>query len=96
MPFTGPPSRLRYIWRAPHPRCKRKVTSMLQIFNASTCGNNCAWWLLRIAAERAKAGEGDVTVNLRHLMHFGRGRFSIRVLNSDTVVHNMVEMVSEA
>lgn len=33
-----------------------------KVFNASTCGDNCAEWLLKIADER------KVVVNLRHLM----------------------------
>lgn len=33
-----------------------------KIFNASTCGDNCAEWLLKIADER------KVVVNLRYLM----------------------------
>ena len=31
-----------------------------KIFNASNCGNNCAFWLLKIAKEK------DITINLRH------------------------------
>ena len=41
-----------------------------QIFNASTCGDNCAKWLLKIGEEK------DITVNLRHLMDFGEGNFA--------------------
>ena len=67
-----------------------------KIFNASTCGNNCASWLLRIARNREKSDGSDITVNLRHLMDFGKGTFSIRVLNSGAVVHNMVELIYEA
>ena len=59
------------------------------VFNASTCGDNCAWWILRIAAKR------DVTINLRHLMVFGNGRFTIRVLNSGNVVHDMLGLIEE-
>ena len=33
-----------------------------KVFNASTCGDNCAKWILRIAEER------NLTINLRHLM----------------------------
>lgn len=66
-----------------------------RIFNASTCGDNCAWWLLRIASQAARAGEGDVTVNLFHHMHFS-GNFSIRVLNSGVVVHNKSQLFDEA
>ena len=43
-----------------------------QIFNASTCGDNCAKWLLKIGEEK------DITVNLRHLMDFGEGNFTIK------------------
>ena len=44
---------------------------------------------MRIAAKQ------DVTINLRHLMSFGDGRFTIRVLNSGNVVHNMLELIDE-
>lgn len=36
-----------------------------KIFNASTCGDNCAKWLLKIAETE------DRTINLHHLMDFG-------------------------
>ena len=61
-----------------------------KIFNASTCGNNCAKWLLEISENE------DVTINLRHLMYFGAGRFNIKVLNTDKIVHNMSELLDEA
>ena len=32
-----------------------------KVFNASTCGDNCAEWILRMAKER------KVVINLRHL-----------------------------
>ena len=60
-----------------------------KVFNASTCGDNCARWLLRMGRDR------DVTVNLRHLMRFGKRRFSIRVLNSGHVVHTMDDFMDE-
>lgn len=60
-----------------------------KIFNASTCGNNCAKWILKIAKESKK----DITINLRHVMDFGDKSFEIRILNSNTVVHNMQEYV---
>ena len=59
-----------------------------KVFNASTCGDNCAKWILRIAKRK------DITINLRHLMDFGKGNFEIRILNNDTVVHNMAEYVT--
>ena len=58
-----------------------------RVFNASACGDNCAKWLLRIGREK------DVTINLRHLMDFGEGEFTIHVLNTDSVVHRMSELV---
>lgn len=58
-----------------------------KIFNASTCGDNCAKWILRLA----KAA--DLTINLRHLMDFGNGTFDIRILNTDQIVHSMKELV---
>lgn len=61
-----------------------------KVFNASTCGDNCAWWILRIASKQ------DVTINLHHLMNFGRGKFTIRVLNSGNVVHDMDALIGEA
>ena len=58
-----------------------------KVFNASTCGDNCAKWLLRIAASE------DRTVNLRHSMDFGDEPFEIRILNTGDVVHSMKELV---
>lgn len=61
-----------------------------KIFNASTCGDNCACWLLKIAEKE------DRTVNLLHLMDFGQEPFTIRILNTDQVVHSMEALVSVA
>lgn len=61
-----------------------------RIFNASTCGDNCAKWLLRISAQK------DVTINLRHIMDFGEGQFEINILNTNQIVHNMQELVPVA
>ena len=58
-----------------------------KVFNASTCGDNCAKWILRLAEEE------DLTINLRHLMDFGEGRFNIRILNTGQIVHSMKELV---
>lgn len=57
------------------------------IFNASTCGDNCAKWILKIAEEQ------DITINLRHLMDFGQKTFDILILNTNQVVHSMKELV---
>lgn len=61
-----------------------------KVFNASTCGDNCAHWILEIARRQ------DVTINLRHIMNFGRGRFSIKVLNTGEVAHSMAELAPMA
>lgn len=58
-----------------------------KVFNASTCGDNCAKWLLRIAREE------DRTINLRHLMDFGEEPFIVRILNTGQIVHSMKELV---
>ena len=58
-----------------------------KIFNASTCGDNCAKWILKIGEMQ------DTTVNLRHLMDFGRGEFTIRIINTNQIVHSMKELV---
>ena len=58
-----------------------------KVFNASTCGDNCAKWLLKIAENEER------TVNLRHLMDFGDGYFTIRILNTNQIVHTMDELV---
>ncbi len=56
------------------------------VFNASTCGDNCAKWLLELAETQ------DITVNLRHIMDFGNS-FSVYVLNDKKQVDNMHDLV---
>ena len=57
-----------------------------RIFNATSCGENCAKWLLKIGEKK------DVEVNLRYFMPFdGCEPFEIRVLNEDKIVLNMDE-----
>ena len=58
-----------------------------RIFNASTCGDNCAKWILKLGQDK------DITINLRHIMDFGEGQFRIKILNTDQIVHNMEELV---
>lgn len=57
------------------------------IFNASTCGDNCAKWILKIAEKQ------DITINLRHLMDFGDEKFDICIVNTNQIVHSMKELV---
>lgn len=61
-----------------------------KVFNASNCGDNCAKWLLKMAENK------DITINLRHLMDFGDGKFDVYILNTNQVVHSMEELVSVA
>ena len=61
-----------------------------KVFNASTCGDNCAKWILKLAESE------DLTINLRHLMDFGDGKFDIHIMNTDQVVHSMKELVPVA
>lgn len=59
-----------------------------KIFNASTCGDNCAKWILEIAKRQ------DISINLRHMMSFGIDTaFEIRVKNGGEIVHSMKELV---
>ena len=61
-----------------------------KVFNASACGDNCAQWLLRLGEQK------EVTINLRHVMNFGNGTFQIKILNTDSIVTNMLEFVQIA
>ena len=58
-------------------------------YNASTCGDNCAKWILKIAKERKE----DINITLHHIMDFGDKKFEVRILNNDVVVHSMEELV---
>ena len=44
------------------------------MFNISNCGDNCAKYILELAAER------NITVCLHHYMNFGND-FQVRVIN---------------
>ncbi len=59
------------------------------IYNASTCGDNCAKWILHIAKDR------KLVINLRHLMNFGTGNFKAKILNTGKIVRNMDELLDE-
>lgn len=58
-----------------------------KVFNASTCGDNCAKWILKLSEM------DDLTINLRHIMDFGEGTFDVRIMNTDQVFHSMKELV---
>ena len=61
-----------------------------EVFNASTCGDNCARFILELAKEK------DITINLRHIMDFGKADFSAKILNDDSIVHGMEEFLFAA
>lgn len=61
-----------------------------KVFNASACGDNCAKWILKIGDQK------DLTINLRHIMDFGNGKFEARILNTGEMVHNMDEFIEIA
>lgn len=51
------------------------------VFDATSCGPNCARWLLEIGKRE------DVTVNLRYFMPMdGLEPFEIRIVNADKIV----------
>ena len=59
-----------------------------KIFNASTCGDNCAKWILEIGKRE------DVTINLRHMMDFGKDTvFETKIKNGGEIVHSMKELI---
>ena len=58
------------------------------VFNATSCGDNCAKWLLEIGKRE------DVLVNLRYLMQFdGLDPFEILITNEDKIVRNVNEFM---
>lgn len=59
-----------------------------KIFNASTCRDNCAKWILEIGKRK------DVTINLRHMMGFGKDtEFEITIQNGGEIAHSMKELL---
>lgn len=61
-----------------------------KVFNTSTCGDNCARYILALAENC------DITINLRHIMNFGKKRFTAIVENENCEVHNMNELLAVA
>ena len=56
------------------------------VFNASTCGDNCAKYILKLAKEE------DITINLRHIMRFN-SKFEATILNDHTTVNSMEQLI---
>ena len=61
-----------------------------RVFNASACGDNCSKWILQIGEAK------ELTINLRHIMNFGKDAFEAKILNTGQTVHNMKEFVEIA
>lgn len=61
-----------------------------KVFNASNCGDNCARWILKIAKTQ------DITINLRHIMNFGKRKFQAKILNNGQTIENMEELAEVA
>ena len=58
------------------------------VFNASTCGDNCAKWILKIAEKK------DITIYLGYMMKF-EGDFDIKILNTGAEAHNYQEYIEK-
>lgn len=61
-----------------------------KVFNASACGDNCAKWILEIGKRK------DLTINLRHIMNFGKEDFEIKILNNGEMIYNMKQFIETA
>lgn len=61
------------------------------IFNASSCGDNCAKWIAKIGRMK------DLTINLHHVMDFdGVEDFEALMVNTGKIVHSYEEYLVEA
>lgn len=58
------------------------------IYDLSSCGNNCAKWILKIAEKK------DLECYLGYMMNF-RGDFEIEILNTNKIVRNHREYIFE-
>lgn len=61
------------------------------VFNATSCGDNCAKWIVEIAKRK------DLTITLHHLMNFSKVEsFEAVILNTGKVAKNYREYLNEA
>jgi hypothetical protein len=56
------------------------------IFNASTCGDNCAKWIKKFSEEK------DFVINLYHAMKFPGAKFEAYIVNGDEIITSMEEL----
>ncbi len=62
-----------------------------KIFNASSCGDNCAKWIVEIGKRK------ELTINLHHVLDFSSaGQFDALMLNTGRMVHGYAEYLNEA
>lgn len=62
-----------------------------RIFNASSCGDNCAKWICKIARDK------DLTINLHHIMDFSScENFEALMLNTGKLARSYMEYLDEA
>lgn len=62
-----------------------------KIFNASSCGDNCAKWIVEIGKRK------DLTINLHHVLDFSSAdEFDALMLNTGRVIHSYREYFHEA
>ena len=61
------------------------------IFDATSCGENCAKWIIRISKEK------DLTINLHHIMDFSLCEgFEAFIANTKKKVNSYKEYLDEA
>ncbi len=56
------------------------------VFNASTCGDNCAKWIKKFAEEK------DFVINLYHAMVFPNNKLNAYIVNGGEIIHSMDEL----
>ena len=56
------------------------------IFNASTCGDNCARWITKFSKEK------DFIINLHHVMKFSNKEFQAYIVNDGTTAQSLDEL----
>lgn len=62
-----------------------------RIFNASSCGDNCAKWIVEIGRRK------DLTINLHHVLDFSSADgFEALMLNTGRMIRGYVEYLDEA
>lgn len=62
-----------------------------KIFNASSCGDNCAKWIVEIGKRK------DLLINLHHVMDFSNvGSFDALIVNTGKMIHGYNEYLKEA